>query len=184
MSEEPVAPKPTSEAPLAAPPAEEPSPPPEDWAVKYRYLLADFENYRRRTEREREGVTRQARAGLIRELLPILEAFRAAREAVASLPQNDPVRHGLDLLEREWSTFLKHEGVVPIAEVGQPFRAEEQEAVGDTGTRDGVPDGAVAEVVQQGYRFYGGILRPAKVVVAHTRAPAPVESESPSTEAA
>jgi len=143
--------------------------PPEDWATRYKYLLADFENFRRRTERSREAITRQARAGLVRELLPIFEAFRAARAAVASLPSGDPVRHGLELLDREWSTFLKHEGVEPIAIVGEPFRADEEEAVGETAPSSGVPEGRVAEIVQQGYRFYGGVLRPAKVVVA--RAP-------------
>jgi molecular chaperone GrpE len=104
---------------------------------------------------------------VIRELLPILEAFRFARNAVDGLPPNDPVRHGLELLDREWSTFLKHEGVEPIATVGQPFRAEEEEAVGETPPTAEVPDGGVAEIVQQGYRFFGGVLRPAKVVVAH-----------------
>ncbi len=102
-------------------------------------------------------------------MLPIFEAFRAARAAVASLPAGDPVRHGLELLDREWSTFLKHEGVEPIATVGEPFRADEEEAVGETAATPGVPEGGVAEIVQQGYRFYGGVLRPAKVVVA--RAP-------------
>jgi molecular chaperone GrpE len=140
----------------------------EDWATRYKYLLADFENFRRRTERGRESITRQARAGLIRELLPIFEAFRFARGAVAGLPPNDPVRHGLELLDREWNTFLKHEGVEPIATVGEMFRAEEEEAVGETPPTPEVPDGAVAEIVQQGYRFFGGVLRPAKVVVART----------------
>jgi molecular chaperone GrpE len=158
-----------------APPAAAESPPAsaEDWATRYRYLLADFENYRRRTEREREGISRQARGGLIRELLPILEAFRSARDAVQKLPAEDPVRHGLDLLDREWATFLKHEGVTPIAEVGQPFRADEQEAVGEAPASEGTPSGTVAEVVQQGYRFYGGVLRPAKVVVARAGPPVP-----------
>jgi len=144
----------------------------EDWATRYKYLLADFENFRRRTERGRESITRQARAGLIRELLPIFEAFRFARGAVAGLPANDPVRHGLELLDREWNTFLKHEGVEPIASVGAAFHAEEEEAVGETPPTAEVPDGAVAEIVQQGYRFFGGVLRPAKVVVAR----APTES--------
>ncbi|HXQ48587.1 MAG TPA: nucleotide exchange factor GrpE [Thermoplasmata archaeon] len=153
-------------------PADTPTPlaePADDWATRYKYLLADFENFRRRTERSREAITRQARAGVIRELLPIFEAFRSARVAVASLPGNDPVRHGLEMLDREWSTFLKHEGVEPIAVVGEPFRPDEEEAVGDVPTSPGVPDGGVAEIVQQGYRFFGGVLRPAKVVVA--RAP-------------
>ena len=174
----PLPPEPEEVAPEGA--TEGPTPP-EDWANRYRYLLADFENYRRRTEREREGISRQARGALIRELLPILEAFRSARAAVGSLPPNDPVRHGLDLLDREWTTFLKHEGVTPMAEVGQPFHSDEHEAVGETGPREGIPEGAIAEVVQQGYRFYGGVLRPAKVIVARAR-PAAAAAAVPSPE--
>jgi molecular chaperone GrpE len=149
-----------------------PSPPPErteDWATRYKYLLADFENFRRRTERDREAISRQSRGAMLRELLPIIEAFRAAREAVTKLPAHEPVRRGLDLLDREWTTFLKHEGVAPVVEVGHPFRADEAEAVGETAATEVSPDGTVAEIVQQGYRFFGGLLRPAKVVVA--RAP-------------
>jgi molecular chaperone GrpE len=154
---------------------EEPSPaarvPPtaEDWATRFKYLFADFENYRRRTERERETMTRQVRAGMLRELLPILEGFRTAEEALDHLPPSDPVRKGLEILDREWMTFLKHEGVEPVAAVGQPFRAEDAEAVGETAASSDHPAGTIAEVVQQGYRFYGGLLRPAKVVVARDR---------------
>jgi len=167
-------------APAAPPPGVEPPvAPAEDWSTRYKYLLADFENYRRRTERERESITRSARGALIRELLPILEAFRSAREAVQKLPTDDPVRHGLELLDRAWMTFLKHEGVTPVAEVGQPFRSEEAEAVGEAPPGPGMSEGAVVEVVQQGYRFYGGVLRPAKVVVARS---APAASESSAAE--
>jgi molecular chaperone GrpE len=158
----------------------------EDWASRFKYLLADFENYRRRAERERESISRQSRGAMLRELLPILEAFRSAREALDRLPASDPLRRGFDLLDREWTTFLKHEGVEPVARVGAPFRADESEAVGEAPARHDAPEGAVAEIVQQGYRFFGGLLRPAKVVVARTapsgdaeRAPEPaVEASS------
>jgi molecular chaperone GrpE len=145
----------------------------EDWATRYKYLLADFENYRRRSERERETITRQSRAGMLRELLPILEAFRTAREALNHLPASDPVRRGLEILDREWMTFLKHEGVEPVATLGHPFRADEAEAVGDTAADEQHPGGTVAEIVQQGYRFFGGLLRPAKVIVARAATPGP-----------
>jgi len=158
----PVPAAPESAAATAAPAA----PPGEDWESRYRYLLADFENFRRRAERDRESISRQARGAMLRELLPILEAFRAARTAVERLPAGDPVRAGLDLLDREWATFLKHEGVEPVARRGEPFRATDAEAVGEAPAADDLPDGSVAEIVQQGYRFYGGLLRPAKVVVA------------------
>jgi molecular chaperone GrpE len=151
--------------PAAAAGLSAPSSPSEDWATRYKYLLADFENYRRRSERDREAISRQARSGMLRELLPIMEAFRAARESTGKLPSDDPVRRGMELLEREWSTFLHHEGVEPVVKVGGPFRPEEAEAVGEAIVPDGSPEGLVVEVVQQGYRFFGGMLRPAKVIV-------------------
>jgi molecular chaperone GrpE len=138
----------------------------EDWATRYKYLQADFENYRRRSERERENLSRQVRGAMIREMLPLLEAFRAGRDAAAKLPADHPLRKGLDLLEREWSTFLKHEGVEPVVSVGSPFRPEEAVAVGEAPASDRAPEGTVAEIVQQGYRFFGGVVRPAKVIVA------------------
>jgi molecular chaperone GrpE len=152
-------------APVGAP-APASAEPIEDWATRYRYLLADFENFRRRTERDREGLSRQVRGAMLRELLPIIEAFRAGREAVAKLPPESAIRHGLELLDREWATFLKHEGVEPVARLGAPFRPEEAEAVGEVAASDAAPEGTVAEIVQQGYRYFGGLLRPAKVVVA------------------
>jgi molecular chaperone GrpE len=175
MTEEPA--EPTGKNPAAAPATGdphremEPTETPEDWATRYKYLLADFENFRRRSDRERETMTRQVRAGMLRELLPILEAFRAARDAVTHLPPTDPVRKGLEILDREWMTFLKHEGVEAVATPGRPFRADEAEAVGEADVSPDRPAGSIAEVVQQGYRFYGGLLRPAKVTVARERAP-------------
>jgi len=156
-----------------------PGTPSEDWATRYKYLLADFDNFRRRVERDREAISRQARAGLVRELLPIIEAFRVAHEALAHLPASDPTRKGLDLLDHEWTTFLKHEGVEPVATVGKPFRADEAEAVGQVPVNEDHPEGTVAEVVQQGYRFFGGLLRPAKVIVARAQPP---DTEAVATE--
>jgi molecular chaperone GrpE len=169
MPDDPKAePRPEEANEVPEEPAPPPAPPEEDWATRYRYLLADFENYRRRAERDRESISRQARGAMVRELLPIVEAFRAAREVVAKLPGSDPVRRGMELLDREWSTFLKHEGVEPVARVGDPFRPDEAEAVGEAPATETAVDGTVAEVVQQGYRFFGGLLRPAKVIVARS----------------
>ena len=164
-------------------PAEPAPAPSEDWSTRYKYLLADFENFRRRVERDRESISRQARAGMLRELLPIIEAFRVARDSLAHLPLTDPTRKGLGLLDHEWTTFLKHEGVEPIATVGQPFRAEEAEAVGEAPADATHPDGSVVEVVQQGYRFFGGLLRTAKVIVARAKSGSLAVDVSPKSSA-
>ncbi|HTW77835.1 MAG TPA: nucleotide exchange factor GrpE [Thermoplasmata archaeon] len=157
----------TATVPAPGPSSDAPS---EDWATRYKYLFADFENYRRRTERERENLSRQVRGAMIREMLPILEAFRSGRDAAAKLPPDHPLRRGLELLDREWSTFLKHEGVEPVTSVGAPFKPDEAVAVGDAPATEQTPDGTVAEIVQQGYRFFGGLVRPAKVIVARAAA--------------
>ncbi len=157
----------------AAAPSAPPPEPKEDWETRFKYLLADFENFRRRSAKEKEAATQQARGALLRELLPLVDAFQAASAAVERMAPADPVRKGLELLDREWGTFLRHEGVEPTVSVGQPFHAGEAEAVGEGPTTDGAPDGTVREVVQQGYRFFGGLLRPAKVIVARARNEAP-----------
>jgi molecular chaperone GrpE len=109
-----------------------------------------------------------------------------ARAAFAKLPATDATRKGLDLLDHEWGKFLKHEGVEPVATVGRPFQADEAEAVGEVPADDAHPAGSVVEVVQQGYRFFGGLLRPAKVIVARSVPPTPgepaAETESASQE--
>lgn len=176
-----VAPPPPT-APPAVPPVKT-----EEWETRFKYLFADFENFRRRAERERESLTRQTRAALLRELLPLVEAFRSAHASSGHLPSDDPLRRGIELLDLEWSKFLKHQGLEPVAEVGTPFRADEEEAVGETAASERLADGSVAEVVQQGYRFFGGLLRPAKVVVARAllppataaAEPTPPDAESP-----
>jgi molecular chaperone GrpE len=175
MPDDAPAPGPDGARPSTTSPT--PAEPKDDWETRFKYLLADFENFRRRVAKEREATTRQTRAALLRELLPLLEAFQAATAMVARLPSSDPLRRGFELLDREWASFLKREGVEPVAEVGRPFQAEEAEAVGEVAADPTAADGTVREVVQQGYRFFGGLLRPAKVIVARekpsARAPAP-----------
>jgi molecular chaperone GrpE len=176
----PPAGDPATVEPIASPRAREPEEAP-DWESRYRYLLAEFDNFRKRSARERETERREARGVALRALLPLYETFQRALQAAGRLPEADALRRGLELLQRDWDAFFAREGVVPVAHPGDRFRLEEHEAVGDAPADAAHPAGSVAEVVQQGYRFPGGLLRPAKVLVA--RAPAPSRSaESSSSE--
>jgi molecular chaperone GrpE len=151
--------------PAPTPPTEEPAEV-TDWELRYKYLLADFDNFRRRTERDRAVLRSDAEGTLLRRLIPIVEGFQNAESAAKSLPSSDSLRRGLELLGHELDAVLRLVGFAPVARVGEPFRHEEHEAVGETVGPKDVPDGAVADIVQQGYRFQGGLLRPAKVLVA------------------
>ncbi|HEV2428658.1 MAG TPA: nucleotide exchange factor GrpE [Thermoplasmata archaeon] len=148
-----------------------------DWENRFKYLLADFENFRKRADRDREAIRSHAEAELLRGLLPIHEAFERAREALGRAAPNDPMKKGLDLLAHEWNQFLQREGVRPIARVGAKFDAEDHEAVAEAPTRSPGAAGTILEVVQQGYRFRDGLLRIAKVVVART--PPPTDPPAP-----
>src|SRR5579863_1086625 len=165
-SEPSATPEPTPKAdPKGAPPTKEELTP-EEWATRFKYLLADFENYRKRADREREATRLAARAELLRALLPIFEASEKAREAVSHLPASDPVRRGVDLLGVAWHSFLEGEKVTPVARAGARFAAEWHEAVAEAPARSAADDGTVVEIIQQGYRLGPALLRPAKVVVA------------------
>jgi molecular chaperone GrpE len=143
--------------------------PAEDWEKRFTYLYSDFENFRRRVDREREGLRRRSQADVLRGVLPLLEATEKAVEAVRGLPAANPVRKGVEMLRGAFDTFLEERGVRTVAKPGAPFRPEEHEAVGETDATEGAPAGTITTVVQQGYAFPGGLLRPAKVLVA--RAP-------------
>lgn len=171
----PADPTPTATPPPAPASVPEAPAPAEDWETQFKYLLADFENFRRRTARQQDQARERARGDLLRRLLPILEAFERAQDATAHLPPKDPIRHGLELLGREWTAFLEAEGVQTVGQPGVPFNPETHEAVAETAASPLHPVGIVVEVVQQGYRFAGGLLRPAKVVVAR-KAPPPSET--------
>jgi molecular chaperone GrpE len=167
------APVPTDPAPA---PAESPPTvvaPEEDWLNRYKYLLAEFDNYRKRTSRDAERARSEAQAELYRSLLAVYESFPPALAAARRLPPRDPLRQGLELVDQEWEKFMRRGGVEPVARVGEWFHPEEAEAVGDAPADARHPDGTVAEIVQQGYRSTYGLLRTAKVIVSRVVAPPP-----------
>ena len=161
---------------VAEPPKAAPAPEPaEDWPTRFKYLLADFENYRRRSERDRDTARQSARADVLRGLIPLYETFEHGLNAARRLDRENPLREGLELLSREWKAFWKSEGVEPVARTGDPFEADRHEAVGEAAPTDVASPGTIVEVVQQGYRSPAGLLRPAKVIVA--RQPAPTSAK-------
>jgi molecular chaperone GrpE len=158
---EPESPSSSTEPPEEPPVKEEPAEVVEDWATRFKYLLADFENFRKRADRERDSARLAGRADVLRSLLPLFEASEKAREAVSRLPPADPVRRGVEMLGIAWHTFLESEKVTPVARAGARFQAEWHEAVAEAPARSAADDGTVVEIVQQGYRIGSALLRPA-----------------------
>jgi molecular chaperone GrpE len=126
-------------------------------------LSADFENYRRRIEREREDSVRHASAGLVTRLLPVLDNFERALSHDPG-PGADRFYDGVVLIFRQLLEELRREGLTAVDSVGEPFDPAHHEAVSTT-VEQALPANIVVEEMQRGYRLYDRLLRPALVKV-------------------
>jgi molecular chaperone GrpE len=126
---------------------------------------ADFSNYRRRIDDEREGLAQFSNALLIGKLLSVLDDFDRALETVPADTHEGWV-DGIRLVERKLRGLLENEGVTPIEALGQPFDPNLHEAVVHEETAD-YPDNEVIGELQRGYRLRDRVLRPALVRVAN-----------------
>jgi molecular chaperone GrpE len=129
----------------------------------YLRALADYDNYRRRVERERATAARSGKRDLILQLLEVLDGFDRALLHVGNAPSS--VSEGLQLLQRKLLSVLEAQGVTPLESLGETFNPELHEAIGTVKSED-VEPGTVADEVQRGYRWGDDLLRPARVRVA------------------
>ncbi|HVI70737.1 MAG TPA: nucleotide exchange factor GrpE [Pyrinomonadaceae bacterium] len=131
---------------------------------------ADFENYRKRVERERTETYNRVVADVATKLLPVVDNLKRALEAEASVEasESDEFRHflsGVDLISKQLNGVLEALGVKPIAAVGEPFNPHIHEAVATEATDEFEPDTVMQEIVA-GYRLGDKLIRPALVKVA------------------
>lgn len=135
-------------------------------AQQDRYLrtVAEFDNVRKRSAREREEYTRYANESLLRDILPVLDNLDRALQAARTEPATS-LATGVELIQRELLRVLEKFGVTPFTSVGQPFDPERHEAIARV-QRPDLPDMSVAAETARGYLLHGRVLRPAMVTVA------------------
>jgi molecular chaperone GrpE len=130
---------------------------------------AEFDNYRKRIERERREWSEAAAADVVRDLLPVLDDFERAMstplDAGASADAVGRYRDGIDLIRRQLLEVLRRSGVEPFDAVGRDFDPAWHEAV-TTEPADGHREGEVTAELRRGYRIGQRLLRPAMVKVA------------------
>jgi molecular chaperone GrpE len=125
---------------------------------------ADFENFRKRTERDRFEESRRGVERLITDLIPVLDGFDRALETHAEAGFEE-YRKGVTLIRKQlWDTLARH-GVQRIEAADQMFDPNLHQAI-ERVESDELPDGKIVGVFQDGYQFHGRILRPAIVRVA------------------
>jgi len=124
--------------------------------------VAEFANYRRRVEQEREQARENASRGLMAQIVPILDDFERAIAAMPEADKDNPWVQGMVNIERKLAGVLERNGVTMIESLWQPFDPALHEAVA---TDPGSAGTHVVEVYQNGYRLGTSLLRPAMVKV-------------------
>jgi molecular chaperone GrpE len=125
--------------------------------------LADFDNYRRRVERDRAGAARSGKRDVILSLLEVLDGFDRALNHIDDAPSS--VAQGVQAIHRNLLGVLERHGVTRFDSLGEPFDPHFHDAIG-TVDSDEVESGTVADEFQRGYRWGDEVLRPARVRVA------------------
>jgi molecular chaperone GrpE len=134
----------------------------------YQRLLrksAEFENFRKRTERERQALSEAAAADLLAELLPLVDDLERALKADPGTEGAEAYRRGVELIHRQLSEILRKRGVRPIEALGADFDPYYHQAV----AHEPVPDrrdGEIIEEFRRGYMLGDRLLRPSMVKVA------------------
>ena len=124
---------------------------------------ADFENFRKRTERDRSEEAKRGVERFVIDLIPVIDAFDRALQAHDD-PRYEEYRKGITLIRKQlWDAIAKH-GVLPIEAAGKMFDPHHHQAIERVESED-YPDGTVVAVFQDGYMFNGRVLRPAIVRV-------------------
>jgi molecular chaperone GrpE len=123
---------------------------------------ADFENFRKRAVKDMAAAGARAKAGLIRELLPVVDNLERALGAIEA---EDGVAQGLKLVYAELEGVLTRNGVEAMEPKGQPFDPTVHEAISTMPAED-AGSGTVVDVVEKGYKLGDTVIRPARVVVA------------------
>jgi molecular chaperone GrpE len=134
----------------------------DDFRDRYLRTLADFENFRKRAEREKADFQRYALVGLVRDLLPVIDNFDRALEHAE---EGDEFHKGVALIYKQLFDVLQRHGLKPISESGVRFDPNIHEAV----VREedpSVPSHTVVAILQKGYFLHDRLLRPAMVKVA------------------
>ncbi len=129
-------------------------------------LAAEFDNYRKRNQREREGLASRLQADLVTALLDVLDDLQRVEEGGDEVDA-EAVREGVRLVEKKLLTVLEGAGLTAVDAAGARFDPELMEALGMVPTEDPEKDGTVADVFQRGYRLRDLLLRPARVRVYH-----------------
>ena len=125
---------------------------------------ADFENYKKRSAREKEEAIKYANSALLERLIPIVDNFDLGLEAARGEGEKSPVFSGMTMVLKQLMDFLTDQGLQPIDATGQKFDPNLHEAIAHEASEQ-FPENVVIRQTRRGYRLKDRLLRPSSVVV-------------------
>ncbi|MCF8362130.1 MAG: nucleotide exchange factor GrpE [Prolixibacteraceae bacterium] len=128
-------------------------------------LQAEFDNYRKRTLKEKMELTKSAGENLLLNILPLVDDFERALNSMNESDKDNPVKQGLDLIYKRFIDFLSQNGVKEIEAIGQEFDTDLHEAITKIPAPSEELKGKIVDVVQKGYMLNDKVIRYAKVVI-------------------
>jgi molecular chaperone GrpE len=132
---------------------------------RYIRLSAEFDNYRKRTLREKIELAQSGGESVIKNLLPIIDDFDRAIVSMRSTDDCNAVKAGLELIYVKINDFLRQSGVMEIAAVNEQFNSDIHDAVTSMAVEDDAMKGKILEVTQKGYTLNEKVIRHPKVIV-------------------
>jgi molecular chaperone GrpE len=132
---------------------------------KYIRLSAEFDNYRKRTLREKMDMSKYGAEELFRKIIPFMDDFDRALAHMETATECLAMKDGIELIYNKFSEFLKQNGIREIESMNAGFDVDLHEAVAKTPVPEDEKKGKVVDVVQKGYYIHDKVLRHAKVVV-------------------
>ena len=132
---------------------------------RYLRLSAEFDNYRKRTLREKIELTKHAGENLLINIIPVMDDFERALKAMDSSADFVAMKAGIDLIYNKFKDFLSQNGIKEIEAINSVFNVDLHDALSKMPVEDESMKGKVVEVIQKGYYLHEKVLRHSKVIV-------------------
>lgn len=132
---------------------------------EYLFLMAEFDNFRKRTLREKSELIKNAAESVFKGLLPIVDDFERALKASENADDPQPIREGMELIYKKLKKYMEQNGVKEMSPDEKEFDADRHEAISAVPVPDEEQKGKILDTVEKGYTINDKVLRHAKVVV-------------------
>jgi molecular chaperone GrpE len=133
---------------------------------KYLRLYSEFDNYRRRTVKEKSDIIKTAGEDIFKALLPVIDDFERAMKANEKIEDIAAIKEGVQLIYNKLKNTVQQKGLTPFESIGSAFDADTMEAITHIPAADESQKGKVIDEVEKGYKLGDKVIRYAKVVVA------------------